>query len=482
VDDLDSWKKLAREYRGITQELAGFIAGLRASHLPAHTRGILSKALIDTIGCGLYGLTTPWGGIMRDFALEQQGPAEAALWGTGAKVSVANSVLSSGTAIHSFDFDDHSRAKIHPGALVVPVVLALGEREQADSETLLAAMAAGYETMNRVSQAANPSRTRMRGWHLTGTTGTLAAAAAASVILKLDAATTASALGLAGTQSAGLWAFTADGGMSKRMHPGRSAQAGVVAALLAKRGFQGPRYILEAEDGGLLFGMSDSPRPGQLVDRLGSRWHSDETCFKPHAACGSNHACIDAALQLMREHRFAVSDIERVIAGVASVVNTQTGFDYRADSVLNAQMSLRYNVAVAMCDGQAYLEQFTPERIVEKNVVALAQKIEIEIDPEIDRAYPEIYGGKVTFVTRRGETFTCKIDYSRGMPENPMPREEIARKYMSLGTAAVGQEAAAEILAAADRLFESGTAAPLARLLMNAQIRAQAPGSEALAG
>lgn len=480
MDDLDGWKKLAREHRGITQELAGFIARLRADDLPAHTRGILGKALVDSLGCGLYGLTTPWGAIMRDFAHEQQGPAESALWGGGAKVSAGNSVLSSGTAIHSFDFDDHSRAKIHPGALVVPVVLALGERQKSDGATLLAAMAAGYETMNRVSQAANPSRTRMRGWHLTGTTGTLAAAAAACVILKLDAATTASALGLAGTQSAGLWAFTADGGMSKRMHPGRSAQAGVTAALLAQRGFQGPRYILEAEDGGLLFGMSDSPRPGQLVDRLGTRWHSDETCFKPHAACGSNHACIDAALQLMGEHKFAVSDIERVVAGIASVVNTQTGFDYRADSVLNAQMSLRYNIAVAMFDGQAYLEQFTPERIVEKNVVALAQKIEIQIDPEIDRAYPEIYGGKVSFITKRGETFTCKIDYSRGMPENPMDQAEIERKFMSLGTAAVGKDAAAEILAAASKLFEAGSASPLSRLLMKADIRAQDP-AQALA-
>src|SRR5690606_25468203 len=99
------------------------------------------------------------------------------LWGNGVRVSVVNTVLVSGTAIHSFDFDDHSRAKIHPGALVVPVVLALAERERVGGELMLAAMAAGYETMNRVSQAFNPSRARMRGWHLTGTAGTFAAAA-----------------------------------------------------------------------------------------------------------------------------------------------------------------------------------------------------------------------------------------------------------------------------------------------------------------
>jgi 2-methylcitrate dehydratase PrpD len=471
MDDLEAWKKLAREHKGITQELAGFIAGLRPQHIAAHTRGVLSKALIDTLGCGLYGLTTPWGRIMRDFAREQQGPAEAALWGGGAQVSVGNSVLSGGTAVHSFDFDDHSRAKIHPGALVVPVVLALGERERSSGALIMTAMAAGYETMNRVSQAANPSRARMRGWHLTGTTGTLAAAAAASVILGLDAATTASALGLAGTQSAGTWAFTADGGMSKRMHPGRSAQAGVMAALLAQRGFVGPRYILEAEDGGLLFGMSDTPRPALLTQALGSRWHTDETCFKPHAACGSNHACIDAAIELMREHKLAVSDISRIVAGIASVVETQTGFQYRADSVLNAQMSLQYNIAVALCDGQAYLEQFTPERIVEPQVVALAARVEIEVDPEIDRAYPEIYGGRVTLVTRQGQTYTRQVDYSRGMPENPMSHDEIERKFLSLAGAAVGAQSAREILALANPLFEADSVAPLARLLAQADIR-----------
>jgi 2-methylcitrate dehydratase PrpD len=473
MDDLESWKALSREHRGITMALAEFIAGLKPAAIPAATRDVLRKAVVDGLGCALYGLATPWGRIMREYARDRQGPAEAALWGGQARVSVGNSVLAAGTAIHSFDFDDHSRAKIHPGAVVLPVVLALGERQGVDGATLMTAMAAGYETMNRVSQAANPGRTRMRGWHLTGTTGTFAAAAAASVILGLDAATTASALGLAGTQSAGLWAFTADGGMSKRMHPGRSAEAGVAAALLAARGFAGPRFILEAEDGSFLFGMSDSPRPGMLTQGLGEIWHTDVTCFKPYSCCGSNHACVDAALELMREHRLEIDDIERIVAGIPSVVNTQTGFDYRADSVLNAQMSLRYNIAVALMDGQAYLEQFTPARIVEPRVVALSQRVDIEIDPDIDRAYPEIYGGRVTLVLRGGRSHTHRVDYSLGMPENPMPHSAIESKYLSLAGAAVGQEPARRILELANSLFDGAGAAALGRALADVQVLEQ---------
>lgn len=481
MDDLNAWKSLAREHRGITMELAGFIAALKPADIPSDTRAVLKKALVDGLGCGLYGLTTPWGRIMRDFAHERQGPPEAGLWGGQARVSVGNSVLAAGTAIHSFDFDDHSRAKIHPGAVVLPVVLAMGEQAGADGATVMTAMAAGYETMNRISQGANPGRARMRGWHLTGTTGTFAAAAAASVILGLDAATTASALGLAGTQSAGLWAFTADGGMSKRMHPGRSAEAGVMAALLAARGFQGPRYILEAEDGGFLFAMSDTPRPAAVTQSLGTLWHTDATCFKPHACCGSNHACVDAALLLMREHGLKPEDITRVVAGIPSVVQTQTGFDYRGDSVLNAQMSLRYNIAVAMIDGQAYLEQFAPERIAEKQVFDLSQRVEIEIDADIDRAYPGIYGGKVTLVTRQGRTVSRQVDYSRGMPENPMAHDEIERKYLSLASAAVGAGPAADILALANGVFDASSVAPLNAALTQVRVLQGLPDAQSMA-
>lgn len=480
MDDLDSWKTQTSAYRGITSQLAMFVSELTSDMIPASTRQILLMALIDALGCGLYGLTTPWGRILGEYVDEQGGIPEAGLWGNGKRVSAANAVLLAGTAVHSFDFDDHSRAKIHPGAIVVPVALALAERQNADADLIVAAMAAGYETMNRVSQAANPSRARMRGWHLTGTTGTFAAAATASVLLGLDSATTASALGLAGTQSAGLWAFTADGGMSKRLHPGRAAQAGITAALLAQKGFQGPRFILEAEDGGFLFAMSDSPRPEQITEDMGTRWHTDETCFKPHACCGSNHACVDAAIDLVNANAITPGDIKRIVAGIPSVVQTQTGFDYRADSVLNAQMSLRYNIAVAIVDKQVYLEQFSQERIKDPLIFELARRIEIEVDPELDRLYPQIYGGRVLIETHAGKTFSRRVDYSKGMPENPMSMDDIKRKFISLATAGVGGETANQILQAAIALFSGGSVKDINALLANATVVAEAPVAAAV--
>src|SRR5471032_3042322 len=146
-----------------TRLLAQFVAGLTARDVPNDVGDVLKKALIDAVGCGLHGLTTEWGRMMQEFAQEEGGTRpEAALWATGgASTSALNAALAHGTAVHSFDFDDHSRAKIHPGAVVIPAALALAERTGASGQQLLTAIAAGYEVMTRVSLASNPSAARM---------------------------------------------------------------------------------------------------------------------------------------------------------------------------------------------------------------------------------------------------------------------------------------------------------------------------------
>jgi 2-methylcitrate dehydratase PrpD len=467
----EEWRAVAAASQGTTRQLAGFIAGLRHGDVPETARRVVRKAFMDAIGCGLHGLTMPWARMIHDFAREQGGPPEATLWaGGGLKLSCMNAALAAGTAVHSFDFDDHARAKIHPGAVVVPAALAIGEREGISGERLMTAIAAGYETMIRVSLAANPNSSRMRGWHLTGTTGTFAAAAAASVILGLDAEATASALGMAGTQSSGLWAFNADGAMSKRFHPGRAAQSGLMAALLARRGYHGPRFILEAPDGGFLAATSDAVRIDEVTRDLGTRWRAEATCFKPYACCGSNHSSIDAALAILSENGLRAADVARVLIGVSKVVDTQTGFVYRPGTVLNAQMSLRYDVAVAMLDGQAYLEQFTEARIAEREVCDLAARIDVEVDPEMDAVYPEIYAGKVTVETRDGRRIKRRVDYSRGMPENPMDEAEVRQKFLSLAGAAAGREQARVILDEIEAAPDAPTLRPLATALGRVRI------------
>lgn len=471
ADRVVNRQKAAATYQRPTLALAEFISGLRSEGIPDATRAVVVKALIDGIGCGLYGLLTPWARIVHKFALEQGGPQESSLWAAGGrKVSAMYTALATGTAIHSFEVDDHCRAKTHPGAPVIPAALALGEREGVSGARLLTAIAAGYETMIRVCLAANPSVVRVRGWHSTGTAGTFGAAAAASVILGLDAETTASALGLAGTQSAGLYAFSADGAMSKRLHPGRAAQSGIMAALLAARGFHGPRFVLEAEDGGFLRAFSDEACVTEIIEDLGTEWRTDGVCFKPYACCGSNHASIDATLSIMAEHKLNVSDVNHVVTGVSRVVEIQTGYVYQPTTVLNAQMSQRYNIAVAMLDKQAHVEQFTEDRIKERDVCDLASRVKVEIDPEMEAVYPKLYAGKVTVVTKDGQRITKRVDYSKGMPENPMDKADIERKFLSLAGAVIGEKQAASVLDEVNRAVDSETITPLAHALRNCRL------------
>ncbi|TDR92882.1 MmgE/PrpD family protein [Enterovirga rhinocerotis] len=457
---------------GPTADLAVFVESVGRGGVPDGVRSVLEDALVDSVGCGLFGLTTDACRIVQGFAEAQGGPQEASLWGAaGRRVSVANAALAVGTAIHGFDFDDHSRAKIHPGAAILPAVFAFAERDDLSGETALRALAAGYEVMNRVSLATNPNSSRMRGWHLTGTTGTFGAAAASAVALGLDAWTVASALGLAGTQSAGLWAFNADGAMSKRLHPGRAAQAGIVAAQLAARGFEGPRQILETSDGGFFVAMSDDPRPAEVARELGRVWRLEGAAFKPYSCCGSNHAAVDAAIALRREEGFCADDIDRVLVGISRVVERQTGFPYRQSTVLNAQMSIRYNVAVALADGTALIEQFTPHRLGDSSLNALIARIDVEVDAEMDAVYPALYAGIVTIRLKDGRSFRRRVDHSKGMPENRMSSGEIDAKFLSLVGAASGDETARELLPRLRAAFDSPTLAPLARSLGRAAIR-----------
>jgi 2-methylcitrate dehydratase PrpD len=239
---------------------------------------------------------------------------------------------------------------------------------------------------------------------------------------------------------------------------------------LAARGFEGPRHILEAEDGGFLAATSDSPNPDEVARDLGSVWRAEAVCFKPYACCGSNHACIDAALALMREHDVDRKDIRRVIAGVSRVVLLQTGFPYQPTTVLNAQMSLRFNLAIAIVDGTALVGQFTDRRIVDPEVCDVAARVDVEVDPEMDAIYPARYAGTVTLVLNDGRTLRRRVDFSKGMPENRMTPADIDAKFLSLAGAAVGEDAARGVLTDLQSMFAAPDVATVIRRLGNLEL------------
>jgi 2-methylcitrate dehydratase PrpD len=418
--------------KSVTRTLAGFAANVEYGALEKTLVLHFKKLLLDAVGCGLYGASQPCARIVNEYIREQRGKKEATLWRQRFQGPSANVALGLGVMIHSFDFDDYHNAKIHPGAPVIPATVAIGESIGASGKAVIAAMVAGYETMIRVSLATGPNASRLKGWHLTGTTGTFGAAAAAGNLLGLNADEMASALGMAGTQSAGLWAFTADGAMSKRFHPGRAAQSGVMATLLARKGFKGPTQILEAADGGFCRATSDQVDLSLITEGLGTKFLCRDVNIKPYACCASAHSAIDAVFELRKNHRFSPSAVERIRVKTAEGVKLQCGFEYRAMGTVQAQMSLQYIVAVSLLDGEALLGQFSETRIADPEVMDLAGRVEIDTDPEMDSLYPGRYANKVELFLKDGQRFEARVDFARGSAEFPMGFSEIAEKFRSL--------------------------------------------------
>jgi 2-methylcitrate dehydratase PrpD len=415
-----------------TRALAAWISQLRYDDLPQRTREVVRSALLDTVGCGVYGYRTPWARMLLEWARAGGNKAEATVWGDARpSLRAADAALVNGTSSHAFELDDYHNAKLHAGAVVIPAAVAMAEKLRADGKRLVTAIAAGYEVMIRSSLAMNPSATRLRGWHITGVCGPFGAAAACAMLMHLDAERTAWALGLAGTQGAGVWAFNADGAMSKRLHAGKAAHSGVLAAELAQAGFTGPTQIYEFEDGGVLKAFSDASDPAPLTADLGAVWHLESNAVKPYSCCGSTHAYVDAALQLRKRLDSPWDPNRPVRVGVCKVVDVQCGFDYAPSSALNAQMSLRYVVAATLLEGQALPRQFSDEKIADPDLVSFAQKLELVRDPQLDELYPGHFAGWVA-ASANGEWVRANILDPAGSPAAPIDARGVTEKFRGI--------------------------------------------------
>src|SRR2546430_2804530 len=253
--------------------MAEFVAGLQYERIPADVRERLKLVILDALGCALYGADLEWCRILRSTLTAVDKSTACAVWGTRERLSAPHAALANGTQVQSFELDDLHRAGVlHVGAVVLPALLAVAElKRNVSGREFLAAAAAGYETGPRVGLCMGPEHIG-QGWHSGATVGVFAAGAAAARGLKLDAGKTVHALGIAGTQSAGLMAAQY-GAMVKRMHAGRSAQSGLYGGLLAEQGFTGIENVFEAEYGGLATTFSRSPdrfRLSEFHARLGT--------------------------------------------------------------------------------------------------------------------------------------------------------------------------------------------------------------------
>lgn len=410
--------------------LAAFAANLDLAAVPAAVVRRAEELMIDWLGSALAGKgARPVEAIVR-FAESMgpaDGPSEILIRRRGTSPLMA--AMANAASSHFAEQDDvHNGSVFHPATVVFPPALAVAQAEGASGADLLAACVAGYEVGIRVGEFLG--RSHYKVFHTTGTAGTLAAAAAVGRLLKLTPAQMGDAFGSAGTQSAGLWEFLREGADSKQLHTAHAAAAGLTAAYLARDGFTGAKRILEGKQG-LAAGMSSDADPSRLVDGLGTRWTLAETSFKYHAACRHTHPAADALAQVMRQHKLGADDVKRVTARVHQGALDVLGPVVDPATVHQSKFSMGTVLALIAVGDRAGLGEFDRDWR-DPRVVAFRDRVAMELDDEVDRAYPSRWIGKVIVVTNDGRRFDGRVDEPKGDPGNTLTPTELEDKAIRL--------------------------------------------------
>lgn len=397
--------------------LARFLTGARFADLPDWAVDKAKDHALDTLGAMLAGLEA------KETVLARR------VLGAGVP-SVRDIALLRGIAAHAHELDDSGGCD-HSGAVVWPAILAaltLSDRPVHGREALLA-MVLGYDVGRRVLMGFGgyvPHNDA--GWHSTGTCGVFAAAAAAGRILRLDAARMAAALGLAGSFAAGTWAFIHDGAMNKRIHAGRAAESGLLAAMMARSGVSGASHVFSPGWGGF-FDTYGGPAntPGALLDGLGRDWLIRDAAIKPHACCRDVHAAIDAVARIMARDGIGAREVARVQARLSPFLIGMVG-GRDVSTMPAAQMSLPYGIAAQLLYGAAGLDDYDDARRRAPEVADLMRKIEIVEDAGVTASW----ASSVAVTLRDGRRIEEATTHALGTPDNPMSRAAVRAKFDAL--------------------------------------------------
>jgi len=448
----------------VTPQLGQWVSGLRLGAIPADVLAHLRLCLLDSLGCGLFGAMQPWGKIVGDVATHLSGGGTASLLARSERASPADAALANGTAIHGFEIDDaHVTSSLHPGAVSLPACLALAEQHGASGGEFLAALAAGYEAGLRVGVCAGIAHSTS-GFHVTGTVGAVGAAAAAARLLRLAPLQSAHALGIGATQAGGLYAART-GAMTKRFHAGRAAQSGVLAALLAQRGFTGSLDALEAPFGGFMSTLHGQHDTASILADLGTRWETARVGLKAYAACASAHTTIDGVLAL-RRRGLSPDNLDRMTVRMSRKGHLNIAFPYRPGEVITAQMNGFYAAAVTLLDGEAFIDQYAETRLADPRILALIPRIDIRHDPELDRGgAAKRHTVTIEAVRRDGSALSTTVEQRRGSADHPLSRAEVEGKFRRIAAVALRPAAIDELIGFVDTIERQPDVRRLAALI-----------------
>ena len=411
------------------------MASVRFAELPGRAIDEGKRGVLDWLGCALAGSRHPTLDHLLAVLQEAGGKSQATVFGRGLKLGFLDAPIANGQAGHVLDYDDTHMGGtlLHASSPTLAALFALAERELMTGAEFLLAYAVGFEAGVRTGQSA-PGHHK-GGWHLTGTLGSIAAGVAAGKLLGLDGKRLAHAMAIAATQSAGMQQNR--GTMCKSFHAGKAASSGVLAALLAERGFDGSLEIIEGKRGYCRI-YSDVAAPQALTDELGSRWEITRNGHKPYACGVVLHPVIDAMIAIRSQANIDCARVEAIDVRVNPLVISITGVEEPATG-LQSKFSVYHSAAVALIDGAARIPQYTDERASDPAVIAMRRKVKATADKSLGIDQAEAV---IAVDGARHRTF---IEHATGTVANPMSEMALDAKFMANAEPVIGRDRAQRV-------------------------------------
>ncbi len=441
-----------------TAVLARWIAGFRPDDLTAGDLDRLKALLIDNAGVTLRGMALPWGRSLAAFARPYRGQGPCRIYGTPLMVPPTVAGLANATAAHGLELDDtHDESITHPGAVVIATAIAVGTAERRGGAEVLAAIALGYEAMARVGMATGADHILEHGWHPTALFGGFGAAATAARLMRLDADGLMDAWGLMLSMAGGSMQFSQDAARTtvKRLHGGYGAHNGIMAVQLAAQGIAGPRQAFDGRYG-LCHIFGAAPRLDRLLPPGASGGAAEalqihRISLKPYPCCRLFHSTLDALAEVTDGYSLATDRIAGLTVGGPDALLTQHMLT-RPTSMMAAQYSLPFTLGAALVQGPRDYAAFADDRLGDPRVLALADRVAAQADPEMQAAFPAHFGSWVELALTDGSTRRASVLDSYGTVANPMPRSAVEEKCAALAAEGLPGFDMAAFVDAVDRL------------------------------
>ena len=387
---------------------------------------------------------------------------DATAIGLGRKVSLQNAALVNGISGHAHDFDDgHRFSTVHLGSAVIPAVLAVAEKENLTMDDVIRGIVIGYEAAIRLGNCVQPAH-RARGFHASGTVGTIGAAMGVAALLDFDREQFKSTLAAACTSAGGILEMQENVSTLKPFNIGRATHDGITAAFVVRAGFQGPLDALEGKFG-FLRSVCETYKPEVLYLENDSNYNICGSYHKPYASCRHTHGAIYSALRVSQDNGIDWRDIERIV--VDMYAQGVKGHDHtQIPSIVSGKMSTPFCIALALITGKIGITSYTEEALQNPDIKALTEKVTVQADPEITSWVPNKRAARVTITMKNGDAFTAQADYALGEPELPMTIEDFRAKVTELVMSTGRTEQ--EIRAFTDKILTfNGNVAELMKML-----------------